>query len=147
MRYLMIAALILLGSAYVAPFAIAGKTAEKSFSVEVLKPDEPPIKGAQCYFGQQPKSGDILKGDWVSKMWMKIDGRLIEFTGKQSAEETVSQVEKKIWKQTFKASNATLRIDFVRTAEGDDTSAMEGTIKVRIGTKTKEFKVKGGCAA
>jgi len=144
MRSLMIAALILAASAHP---AIAGAGAEKSFSVGILELDEPPIQGAQCSFAQRPGAGDILKGDWVDTMWMKIDGRLIEFTGKQSAEETAAQVDKKIWKQTFRASNATLRIDFVRTAEGDDSSAMEGTITVRQGTKTKAFKVKGGCSA
>jgi len=148
MRYLILAALILTGSIHTAPFAIAGETAEQSFSVGTLKPDEPPIEGSQCSFAQQPRSGDILKGDWGDKMWMKIDGRLVEFTRKQSsAEEDASQVEQNIWKQTFRASNATLSVDFVITAEGNDGVAMKGTIKVSKGTKTKTFKVKGGCGS
>lgn len=118
---------------------------EKNFSIAPLGPEEPRIVGSACEF--TGKSGTILRGDWVNKMWMKIDGRLVEFKGKEKPDDALSDVDKKRWKQIFFSPDFTLAIDLIRIRDGEDGSAMKGVVKVRSGKNTKELKVKGGCSA
>ena len=118
---------------------------EKNFLIAALGSEEPRIVGSACEF--TGKSGTILRGDWVNKMWMKIDGRLVEFKGKEKPEEALSDADKKRWKQVFFSPDFTLAIDLIRIQVGEDGTAMKGVIKVQRGKNVKELKVKGGCSA
>jgi len=81
-------------------------------------------------------------------MWMKINGHLIELTGKQTEMEEALLLQKnRIWRQTFKGSDIILRINFSLAKGGEDTAEIKGIIKIQNGKQVKEFKVEGGCAS
>ncbi len=117
----------------------------QGFTVGYIEAGKPPIEGGQCEFSD--RSGVILKGDWVSKFWMNIDGTLIEFQGSRTDAAMVFDFEHKRWHETFGSLGISATLDLRQTATGEDTATYEGTLLMKRGRVRKRLVLSGGCGA
>jgi hypothetical protein len=103
------------------------------------------LEGSQCDFARQ--NSTVLASDWVDKLWMKIDGKMVEFTSTQTDTEIEQRLASKRWRETLKANGITVMLNLTETGRGDDSAAYRGCIEVERNGVTKRLPVTGGCAA
>jgi len=117
-------------------------------NIEVASFDAAPLYGvgSNCEFGRQADK-TLLASDWVDKFWMKVDGKIIQFTSHRTDADIERQLAAKRWHETLKAGDLTLDIKLSETGRGEDTVGYKGMIELkRAGTSTR-IPVTGGCAA
>jgi hypothetical protein len=124
------------------PFAA---TSAQEFTVGYLEIDQPVIEGSQCAFSDA--HGIVLKSDWVKKIWLNINGTLIELDGTRTDAETISDTDNKQWRDTFGGNGITAVLDLKQTGTGDDASAYKGSLLVKRGRVQKRLVITGGCGA
>lgn len=114
----------------------------QSFSIDVLIRDELPITGSYCSF--YDARGEILRSDWIDKIWLKINGKIYELRGTSFGK---LMVPDKQWKQTFQLGNLSVLINLRTTKVGGDSAAMDGEVVVNKDNISNKIIVHGGCGA
>ena len=104
------------------------------------------LEGAQCDFTEKG-NGTVLASDWVTKFWMNVDGKLIQFTGTKSNADSERQLKTKRWKETFQAGGITVMLDLKESGRGEDMKEFQGYMDVRRGAAVKRIKVTADCSA
>ena len=136
-------------------FSCAGNAApintQSAFSVEIFSADEvykfeTSISGSQCSFYVGADAAKVvLLSDWVSKIWIKLDGKIQELA---STDKPDTGEQGEYWRQIFKSHDLAVAIDLKTAATGvEDTVNMAGTITVSRGKQSQKLKITGGCAA
>ncbi|WP_232063306.1 hypothetical protein [Undibacterium sp. KW1] len=118
--------------------------ASPDFHLEKLEENEPKFTGAQCEFSYAKKV--ILKADWASKLWVKIDGKPIILDSITKAGNSHAN-DSKTWRETFLGQGISVTLHLKRTGAGEDTASYRGNILVKRDAQEKKFLVEGGCGA
>lgn len=104
------------------------------------------LDGSQCDFTEKG-NGTVLASDWLTKFWMKVDGKMVQFTGTGSNADFERQLKTKRWKETFQAGGITVALDLTETGRGDDAAEFRGFVDVKRGSLVKRIKVTVDCGA
>ena len=129
----------------IAAFCSGLSASAQGLSVDRFAPETLGLVGSNCQFGSQRET--ILVSDWDKKFWMKIDGEVLLFQSEKNDVEIEKQLKNKLWRETLKTDNITLRLNLVETARGDDSAAFRGFIDVQRGSMKKHISIAGGCGA
>ncbi len=125
--------------------ASASSALAQAFVVGHLAADNSQVDGAQCEFSD--RTGVILRADWVSKFWMRIDGALIAFEGTRTDAQKERELRTRRWKESLEAQGVAVSIDLAQTGRSEDGAAFKGRVVVKRNGVAKTFAVKGGCGA
>jgi hypothetical protein len=129
-----------------APINAQSGLAVEPFSADEVNRFETRISGSQCsFFADADEKKIVLLSDWVSKVWVKLDGKTQELV---SADKPDTGEQGEYWRQVFRLHDLAIAIDLKTVATGaEDTMNMAGTMTIRRGKQSRQLKITGGCAA
>jgi hypothetical protein len=126
-------------------FAIPADAATGMIVVGHIENGKSEIEGSQCDFSDA--GGIVLRSDWVSRLWMNINGSLVEFQGTKTDEAKEADIVGWRWRESFRAKEIYVLLNLKQTATGDNGAAFEGNIIVKRDGFETHLKVTGGCGA
>ena len=120
--------------------------AAAEIKVASIDPAQVRPSGSHCTFDRKSRE-TVLVSDWAGKFWMMVDGRIIELTSQNRVADIERQLLRKRWRETLRAADLSIELDFLETGRGYDTVAFKGEIKLKRRGSTTRIPVSGGCSA
>ncbi len=114
--------------------------------VNRFNPEDLHLSGSQCSFDDAAE-GTVLASDWVAKFWIKIDGKLVEFSSPESNADGARELANGRWRESMKANDIVLILDLQETGRGDDSATYHGYMQIQQRGTTRRIGIKGGCGA
>ena len=117
-----------------------------SLQIGPFDPEKLNLEGSQCAFDNQA-GRTVLASDRIEYFWLKIDGKMVKLTGRQTDAEIGRQLKAKRWRQVVTGQGVTLVLDLVETGRGEDVTGYKGRIEIRQGRESVRVFVDGDCGA
>jgi hypothetical protein len=118
----------------------------RDVAIAGFDPDQLHLIGSYCTFERKPHDV-VLASDWVSKFWMKVDGRMIELVSHKTDDEAERQLASKRWHETLSSGDLTVELSLFQIGRGEDSAAYKGYLELRRRSSSIRIPVTGGCAA